>query len=131
LISVDYESLPRVQSDEIRMLWVHDYCDGPLSGMLVCNGRMCWYECSDMTAEGGGEAVWRYVIRQLTDAQAAEEERWQALFVEHVGDHFTFHDNGERGTVSPRSEHAKFYGAYSKRAPIDYSDCPIVGWFEM
>lgn len=113
------------------MLWVHDYYDGPLSGMLVYNGRKCWYECCDMTGEGGGKAAWRYVIRQLTDAQVAEEERWHALFVEHVGDHWTIHDHGERGTVRPVSEHAKFYDAYSKRAPVDYSGCPIVGWFEM
>jgi hypothetical protein len=51
--------------------------------------------------------------------------------VEHVGDHFTSVHLGSQGGVKPFSEHAKFYDAYEKRAPVDYSRNPVLGWFEL
>ena len=66
----------------------------------------------------------------LTATEADEEERWHALFVEHVGDHWPFNE-GARGTVKPTSEHGKFYDAYAKRLPVDYSSNPVLGWFEL
>jgi hypothetical protein len=73
----------------------------------------------------------RYVVYDLSEAEIAEEQRWHALFVEHVGSHWTYDEHGSRGTVKPVSEHAKFYDAYAKRTPVDYSRNPIGGWFEL
>jgi hypothetical protein len=131
VIPIDYNVVRRAHSDELRMLWIDDYYDGPLSGMLLFKGRLCRYECCDLADEHGNANVWRYVIRELSDDQIADEERWHALFVEHVGDHWTIHGDGHRGAVKPASEHAKFYDEYNKRGRVDYSTRPIVAWFEM
>ena len=62
-MSIDYAAYPYIPLEQLRMLWIHDYYDGPLSGMLLFKGRMCWYE---LCARGGEERdrpnVWRYVI---------------------------------------------------------------------
>jgi hypothetical protein len=113
------------------MLWIHDYWDGPLSGMLVYNGKLRWFECCDVAPETGDAGSRHYLVRDLTEPQIAEEEQWHALFVEHVGDHWTAHEDGYRGTVKPNEEHAKFYEPYSKRKPPEYSTPPILGWFEL
>jgi hypothetical protein len=112
------------------MLWIHDYWDGPLSGMLLHDGKLRWFECCNAWPETDDAGARHYVIRELTELDLAEEEQWHALFEEHVGDHWTIHDDGHRGSVKPASEQAKFYEPYRRRTPPEYSTRPIVGWFE-
>jgi hypothetical protein len=128
---LDYAAFPRIDREALRMLWIHDYWDGPLSGMIVHDGKLRWFECCDLNPETRDVGARRFVVRDLAEEQIAEEERWHALFVEHVGDHWTVHGDGRRGTVKPPEEHAKFYEPYSKRSPPDYSTRPILGWFEL
>jgi hypothetical protein len=91
----------------------------------VYRGKLRWYEyCRE------ANHVRRYLVFELSDAEIAEEEHWQALFVEHVGDHWTARDDAAGGTVKPVEEHAKFYEPYSKRKPQDYSGNRVLGWFE-
>jgi hypothetical protein len=117
--------LDKLESSDIRPLWVHDYYDRMLSGAVLLGGKIRWFElCSETDTHR------RYVIYDLTDAEAEEEERWHALFVEHVGDHWTFKEEAG-GTVKPASEHAKFYDVYATRRAVDYSRNPILGWFEL
>ena len=126
-MSADY---PEIPLGELRFLWIHDYYDGPLSGMLVYRSRLRWFECCNVGDEEDA-AHRRYFIHDLTDVEVAEEEKWHALFVEHVGDHWTAHEDGRQGSVKPQSEHAKFYDLYSKRTPPNYSTRPILGWFSL
>lgn len=123
--SIDLTGLPELDESELRFLWVHDYYDGALSGALVYRGEIGWFE---YCGESGN--LRRYVVRRLTAAQIADEQHWHALFVEHVGDHLTSREDGSSGTVRPIEEHARFYDAYEKRAPVDYSGNPIIGWVE-
>jgi hypothetical protein len=120
--------VPKLDTRGLQLLWVHDYYDGLLSSALVLRGKIHWFECCSLAADHRR----RYVVHQLSDTEVQEEERWRALFVEHVGDHLTFKEEDEPpGTVRPGSEHGKFYDEYSNRAPVDYSRNPIVGWFEL
>jgi hypothetical protein len=120
-------SLPRINSSELALLWMHDYYDGPLSGALLFHRRIRWFEyCGD-----GDEGRRRYLVLDLTDAEVEDERRWHDLFVEHVGDHWTIRPDGTRGTVKPASEHAKFYEPYGQRRPVDYTHNPVLGWFEL
>lgn len=110
----DYETFPRIPSDAIRLLWFYDYNDMVLSGMLVHDGKFCWYHfCGGAP---GVDAPAHYTIHELTDAERAEEERWYPLYMEHVAG-------------KPLEEWTKFYEPYGTRP--DYSTRPIVGWFEM
>jgi len=128
---LDYAAMPRIHREALRMLWIHDYWDGPLTGMLVYDGKLRWFECCDVNPETSDVGARRFVVRDVAEEQIAEEERWHALFVEHVGDHWTVQGDDRPGTVKPAEEHAKFYGPYSKRAPSDYTTRPILGWFEL
>jgi len=112
-------------------LWIDDYWDGPLSGMLVFDGKLRRFECCDLNPRTRDVGARRFVVRDLAEEQVAEEERWHALFVEHVGDHWEVQGDDRRGTVKPAEEHAKFYEPYSARSQPDYSTRPILGWFEL
>lgn len=131
-MSTDLHKHPEIPLGELRVLWIHDYWDGPLSGVLAHRGRLRWFECCNFSEEAEGEVEpRRYLLRDLTDAEIADEEKWHALFVEHVGDHWTAHEDGRQGTMKPQAEHAKFYEPYSKRTPPDCSTHPILGWFSL
>ena len=123
----DQAAHARILLDELQLLWVDDYYDGPLSGMLTYRNRLHRYECPD----GPMAIERRYVIRELSDEEIADEQYWHELFVRHVGDHMTFRNDGQRGAVRPSSEHSKFYEPYGKRTTPDYSMRPIVGWFKL
>ena len=110
----DYEAFPRIPSDAVRLLWFCDYYDMVLSGVLVYDGKYCWYQLCD--GAPGVDAPARYTIHELTDAERAEEERWYPLYMEHV-------------VNKPLEEWTKFYKPYGERP--DYSARPVVGWFEM
>ena len=121
---IEYTAFPQVPRAAVRLLWVHDYCDGILSGILRYEDRLHYYElCED------GARSTRYAIRVLSDAQVLDEEKWHALFQEHVGAHWDGDTRDE--AVKPMSEWNKFYGPYGQAARMDYSVCPIVGWFEI
>ena len=121
----DYASFPHVPLNAVRLLWICDYNDLTLSGMLVYQGRLRWYQICDYVPETDTH---RYVIRELTDVEATEEEKWEPLFLEHVGDHFAAdHKHPDKHL----SEHAKFYQPYGNQPRPDYSTRPIIGWFEM
>jgi hypothetical protein len=126
-MGVEYKSFPEVRREAVRLAWIHDYYDGAISGFLIHEGKLRFYELCDF-AEDAGERR-RYVIRELTEAQIRDEEKWHALFREHVGTHWD--DDAEQRTVKPRSEWEKFYGPYNNRERVDYSTCPVLGWFEM
>jgi hypothetical protein len=122
----DIANLVKLDTRDLRLLWIDDYYDGALSGAVLVAGKLCWFALCGEVADHR-----RYVVHALSDAEAADEAYWHDLFVEHVGDHWTSEEEGSRGTVKPVSEHAKFYDEYAKRVPIDYTRNVILGWFEL
>jgi hypothetical protein len=109
--SSEYTSFPRVPLEELSWLWITDFYDRPLSGMLLYEGRICWYEVCDKAYEAGN--LYRYAIRQLTPADLEKEEPWRAVFIEHAGKQAFYDAYGEDGEAH------------------EYPDRPIIGWFEM
>ena len=122
---LDLARYPKLRREDVRALWVSDFYDVPLSGALVFEGKLRWFQLAQET-----ETSHRYVVIELSDEEIADEERWQALFVEHVGDHWVYRDDGERGTVKPSGDHSKFYEPFARRAPRDFSKHRILGWYE-
>jgi hypothetical protein len=93
---------------------------------VIFSGKLRWFAfCGEVDQHR------RYAVYDLSDAEIADEQHWHDLFVQHVGDHWTYDEHGSPGTMKPASEHAKFYEAYAKRTPVDYSRNPILGWFEL
>jgi hypothetical protein len=122
----DPANVNKLDPRDLRLLWVDDYYDGPLSGAVLLAGKLRWFiVCAEVNHHR------RYAVYDLSEPEIAQERQWHALFVEHVGDHYAFDEHGSTGTVKPLSEHAKFYDAYAKRTAVDYSRNPILGWFEL
>jgi hypothetical protein len=60
-----YLAAPRIEREEVRLLWHVDYWDGPRSGMLLYRGEHCWFV---VVAESASDSVtWsrRFVILRL------------------------------------------------------------------
>lgn len=122
---IPYAHLPRLDRSEVRLLWHSGFWDGPINGLCLFQGRKCWFEmCED------GASYRRFLVLELTAEELADEERWHALFREHVGTH-TDYGTDEAGVVHLRERWAAFYEPFGKRPRVDYSRNPAVGWFEV
>ncbi|NVB79030.1 MAG: hypothetical protein HOV81_11580 [Kofleriaceae bacterium] len=111
---IDCEAHAQLASAEVNLLWILDYNDMILSGILEHAGRLFYYELADGTPDN-----LIYAVRALPPAQEAEEARWLPLYRQHV--------DGR-----PSEEWRGFYAAYNAREnKIDYSSQPVVAWFEL
>ena len=111
-----------------RLLWHCEYWDGPLSGIALHEGRKVWFWCADDVQEHR-----LFHVFPLTDEEIAEEDRWHALFCEHVGTHTDYDEEGRRDVtaIRPHSEWNKFYDAAKDRPPRTYHEREAIGYFVM
>jgi hypothetical protein len=113
----------------VRVLWVDDFYDGPLSGIAEWEGRRFRFEMTDRSVLGQDDGPRRYWLIALSPEQLKEEERWQDLFCTHVWTGFDY--SGRPENRAPASEHSKFYESYAARAAPNYSGNEVVGWFQL
>jgi hypothetical protein len=139
-----YRRLPQIDEKDIRPLWHNDYYDGPISGILLYQERIHWFqifldlrtdEAQDLIDHGGiasNHHFGRYLVLQLSEEQIREETYWHELFQQKVGTHTDYNENRQRvlGALKPRDLWDEFYEPYKTRKPEDFSDNMIVGWFE-
>lgn len=91
--------LPRVTAP---ILWTHGYYDGPLSGAVMYEGRVCWFE----TKDDPGLPKRRYFLYDLEDWELAQIVTRHFQFEMYVGTHNCMHSPGP---VKPRETHMQFY----------------------
>ena len=126
--NLDRARLPRIPAEEVRLLWVSDFWDGPLEGIAEYRGERCLYVVAEPDRIGAPDEERSWVLYRLTDEQLREQERWHALFVKYVGGHFD-----HTGTASPelarKEDWERFYGPYQAeyREPQLHRD-QAVGW---
>lgn len=124
---VELAALKKIAPKDLRLLWVNDWYDGPREAIVEHEGEKCL-----MILHGeldGSDRPYRWLLIRLSPEQLADEEKWHALFVEHVGDHWCFH--GSAITHPPPSGEAspeKFYGPYGERPPLDIAKSTVLGW---
>lgn len=117
-------SIERVPKSSVRMLWHHDYWDGPISGACLFNNDRLWYTCYD---EGYGEDWYRkFVLLRLSDEKWKEIDFSHGMFQDYVGTHTDYDENGKRtigADLKPRIEpnHNKFY-SWFKENPLENID---------
>lgn len=126
-----FTTLPKLSRGEVQPLWVHDFYDGPLSGMARFQGDLAWYVLAEEEQEPYSEGWYRrYWLIRLSPEQATEEMKWHDLFRTHVS---TYGDaeipEDERG-VRPQSEWSQYYEPYRQRAPVVFDENEVLGWFE-
>src|SRR4051812_4011706 len=102
-----------VPAGAVRVLWVDDFYDGPLSGIAEWGGRRFRVEMTGRSTLGQEEGARRYWLIALSPEQLKEEERWQDLFCTHVWTGFDY--RGRPENRAPASEHSKFYEPYAAR----------------
>lgn len=126
---VELSTLKKLPPTDLRLLWVNDWHDGPLEAVVELAGEPCLMvlHSEDPTSD---KSPYRWLILRLTPAQRADEEKWHALFVEHVGDHWCFHDSTypHPKTTSPTPQPEKFYEPYRARPRLDVSTNEVLGW---
>lgn len=128
MAAVDLTALPKLAPTELRLLWVNDWYDGPLEAVVEHAG-----ERQLMVLHGESQAddemPMRWVLFRLSAEQWVEEERWHALFEEHVGHHWCFHH--ESPPESPEGHDARrFYEPYAKRTPRLLDTDAACGWVD-
>lgn len=121
-----------------RMLWHHDYWDGPRSGVMLWNGEKCWFsihqECN-IPIKLTKEDIEDFHIANLTRETPFTIEEWKdydfyrefkvyrvpeetmeaitynhELFSKYVGTHTNYDENGCRHhNLAPYTDHGNFY----------------------
>jgi len=118
--------MKEIDSKDIKMLWVKDYYDFPLTFICEYMGNKCYGKVvSDV-----GERI-KYHLYSLTSQEIAEETKWNNLFKEHVGGHWEYL-NGDKqdASLKPEREWAKFYEPYkAANYKLDPPDSQLIGYF--
>ncbi|MDF2696084.1 MAG: hypothetical protein K0S65_4467 [Labilithrix sp.] len=124
LPEVELAAVRKIAPDELRLLWVNDWYDRPLEAVIEHEGATCLMVLHQKDVLP--EAPYRWLIVKLTAEQLAEEERWHALYVERVGDHWCFHGPDHVAPVDAGSEDP--FVAYRRRPEREVPVDDVVGW---
>ena len=121
----DLKELREESKGNTRMLWHHDYWDGPISGVILWEGEMCWfsqkgddiYIKKEISEEEKLELIEMSKNDNITldDSDFYDYEHWREyevykvpkeimdsiifnhnLFREYVGDHTDYNEDGVR-----------------------------------
>jgi hypothetical protein len=129
IAGVELDALPKRQATDLRLLWVNDWYDGPLEAVVEHDGERQLMVLHDDHAPVDVEKPMRWVLFRLSPEQWTEEERWHALFEEHVGHHWCFHhDPAPEPTESQDAR--RFYEPYAKRTPRNLDAGAACGWVD-
>jgi hypothetical protein len=124
---VELSTLAKIESSELRLLWVNDWYDGPLEAVVEHAGSPCLMVLHNEDA--GSERPYTWLVIRLTAEQRADEERWHGIYAAHVGDHWCFHDAAVEHPpppVPPRPD--DFFAQHRQRPPLDMRNNVVVGW---
>lgn len=127
--AVDLDALPKLAPTDLRLLWVNDWHDGPLEAVVEQSGErrlMVLYAEDEIDVD----QPMRWVLYALSPAQWEEEQRWHALFEEHVGHHWCFeHAEPPAEPTEPRNP-TLFYESFAKRPTRVLDAGSATGWVD-
>lgn len=129
LPSVTLAALRKIRPDEVRLLWVNDWYDGPLEAVVEHAGERCLMVLNDRSSLGDEGGPHRWVLIRLTAEQAVDEEWWHALFVQHVGEHWCMHKEPHARVVGPQDPEL-FHRPLRARPPREYATDEVIGWLD-
>jgi hypothetical protein len=127
--AVDLTAQPKLEATELRLLWVNDWYDGPLEAVVEHAGerRLMVLHAEDRVDV---EKPMRWVLFRLSTEQWSEEERWHALFEEHVGHHWCFHHETPPAEPVEAHDAKRFYEPYANRKPRNLDVTAACGWVD-
>lgn len=119
-------AVPDLGAADFKILWIDDYHDGILCGMLEYRNEKFRYEIITDFMENELPRV--YAVIQLTEEQIKEETNWNRLFQKYVGNHNNY-DTDEPLKQQPAARHHLFYDEYKKRQTPNYNLNLVKAWF--
>jgi hypothetical protein len=133
-----YLGVPKLDRRKVKLLWVVDFYDAPLSGMALYEEKKQWYQMYNREEwlSGGDEVKPIYLLIDLSDEQLREEEYWHDRFVREVWNGWDYDEDEvalwhrpekvKHGTSSAE----EFGTVYEARSPQNFSENMVIGWFE-
>lgn len=118
--------IEKIEEKDLNVLWIDDYYDGMLLGMLEYQNSKFRFEIISEGTDSINQRI--FAIVALTQSQIAEETYWNNLFKENVGNHNNF-DTIEELKQHPQSMHHLFYDNYKMRDSPNYNTNIVRGWF--
>lgn len=115
----EYDLLPWIEvHTEAKILYYSDYYDGPMTGMLLWNGKKYWFEMYKHFDDWN--APRRYVVLEISEEDLQEEEARHQLWVECSGNYCFDFD------VLSDHKPTKDIEVYYKTYPVDEAE-PMTG----
>ena len=119
----------RKVTNQVSVLWVDDFYDGPISGMAEIAGERYRFDLIDYNMLGTEEDHPVYWLIKLKPEQLASEEEWHELFCQNVGTHFDY--TGRPPLPDDQVNMDAFYVPFRSRTPPDYGKNEVIGWFTL
>lgn len=123
--------IAKVDFSETENIWVSDYWDGAISGMLEYQNELFWFEMTQENEEWKeGEWYRRFAIIKLSNEQIEKEFEVHEDFQRYVGTHF----DGKQLKTPPNFEEGKMNEFYDKHSEYvnsrSFEDNEVIGWME-
>ena len=124
---VELATLTKIAPGDLRLLWVNDWYDGPLEAVVEHAGEQCLMVLHH--EDTGADQPYSWLVIRLSPAQRAEEEKWHALYVEHVGEHWCFHGSAVvHPPPSAEPDADRFFTPFRERPSLDLAGSTVIGW---
>ncbi len=124
---VELTTLTKIAPSDLRLLWVNDWYDGPLEAVVEHAGEQCLMVLHH--EESDADQPYSWLVIRLDREQRAEEAKWHALYVEHVGEHWCFHGSTvAHPPPSAEPDPERFFAPFRERSSLDLTGSTIVGW---
>ena len=124
------KSLKKVSSNDYKIIWISDYYDAPISGLLFFDKKRYWFDMINKK-EQSDQLIRRYAIVKLSKKQLEIELKIHNDFQKYVGTHW----DKKRLSKPPKRVYGKehlFYDkylAYIESRP--YENNKVIAWFEL
>ena len=123
--------LAKVDFGETENIWVSDYWDGAISGMIEYQNELYWFEMTQENEEWKeGEWYRRFAILTLSKEQLEKELEVHEDFQRFVGTHY----DGKQLKTPPKLEEGKMNEFYDKHSEYvksrRFEDNEVIGWME-
>ena len=118
----------KVPASDVRWLFIADFYDGPISGLVVFRGKIYSFCC--FPEDIPGQSI--YVLHALSEAELFEKLADKEQFEQLVGTHGSFDQDGARKPYVLRSKESqkKYYAEQRVQYSTDPNAKPVEVWFD-
>ena len=125
------DNLPKVDAGKTENIWISDYWDGAINGMMEYQGKFYWFEMIQENDDWKeGEWYRRYAIVKLSGKQLKKEFEVHEDFQRFVGTHW----DSKLIKSPPKFEEGRFDDFYNKHSEYiksrPFEDNTAIGWIE-